>query len=109
MDQTKRDAQEVLLERMGRQLMEQILPSLAGVSVHVKISCYFILSKMVIICIATLCFIAAGEFSCTSNQYCLPVAWKCDGESDCTDGSDETDCGNNSCEAWQFQVHIVCA
>jgi len=30
MDQTKRGAQEVLLERMGRQLMEQILPSLAG-------------------------------------------------------------------------------
>lgn len=44
-----------------------------------------------------------GEFSCASNHYCLPAAWKCDGESDCIDGSDEINCSNNSCEPWQFQ------
>jgi hypothetical protein len=45
----------------------------------------------------------AGEFSCSSNHYCLPAAWKCDGENDCIDGSDEVNCSNNSCEPWQFQ------
>ena len=49
-------------------------------------------------------FWTAGEFSCTGNHYCIPLSWKCDGERDCSDGSDETACHNNSCEAWQFQV-----
>ena len=48
-------------------------------------------------------FNLAGEFSCGSNRYCLPLAWKCDGESDCIDGSDEANCSSNACESWQFQ------
>lgn len=44
-----------------------------------------------------------GEFMCASNHYCLPATWKCDGERDCLDDSDEADCTNNSCEPWQFQ------
>lgn len=34
------------------------------------------------------------EFTCnTSSQNCLPLDWKCDGELDCSDGSDEANCG----------------
>ena len=29
------------------------------------------------------------EFKCKSNGRCVLGAWKCDGDKDCTDGSDE--------------------
>lgn len=31
------------------------------------------------------------EFSC-SNGYCVPQTWKCDGDNDCRDNSDEHNC-----------------
>jgi len=43
MDQTKKGAQEVLLERMGRQLTGPIPRSHVDVSVHIEISFYSIL------------------------------------------------------------------
>lgn len=35
----------------------------------------------------------ATEFRCT-NGTCININWKCDGDDDCTDKSDEQDCGN---------------
>jgi len=34
-----------------------------------------------------------GEFTCTNRAGCVPRAQLCDGEFDCTDGSDEMTCG----------------
>ncbi|XP_029005418.1 SCO-spondin [Betta splendens] len=32
------------------------------------------------------------EFSCASGEQCVPQAWRCDGETDCMDASDEQQC-----------------
>uniref|UniRef100_A0A3Q2CH68 SCO-spondin n=1 Tax=Cyprinodon variegatus TaxID=28743 RepID=A0A3Q2CH68_CYPVA len=34
----------------------------------------------------------AYEFPCTSGAQCVPQAWRCDGETDCMDASDEQQC-----------------
>ena len=36
-----------------------------------------------------------NEFSCGANQ-CIPVFWKCDGESDCDKGADEVNCSKHT-------------
>ena len=37
-----------------------------------------------------------GHFTCASTGTCIPPAWVCDQDSDCSDGSDEQKCGERT-------------
>ena len=43
------------------------------------------------------------QFTCASNGLCVPKLWKCDGDDDCGDNSDEAECARESCRHYQFQ------
>uniref|UniRef100_A0A1A8PVW5 Low density lipoprotein receptor-related protein 1 n=4 Tax=Nothobranchius TaxID=28779 RepID=A0A1A8PVW5_9TELE len=45
------------------------------------------------------------EFRCKDSGRCIPSLWKCDGESDCGDDSDEPkeECDERTCEPYQFR------
>lgn len=36
----------------------------------------------------------SNEFLCKSTNFCILMDWRCDGDTDCADGSDEEGCGN---------------
>uniref|UniRef100_A0A8C4Z868 Low-density lipoprotein receptor-related protein 8-like n=1 Tax=Gadus morhua TaxID=8049 RepID=A0A8C4Z868_GADMO len=44
----------------------------------------------------------AGEFRCANGE-CVRLAWKCDGDPDCKDKSDELDCPLLTCRPDEFQ------
>ncbi|XP_064477570.1 sortilin-related receptor-like isoform X3 [Ornithodoros turicata] len=41
------------------------------------------------------------QFRCVDNSECIPLSWKCDGNEDCSDGSDEKKC-RKVCEPAEF-------
>lgn len=42
----------------------------------------------------------SGQFKCTRKQKCIPLNLRCNGQDDCGDGEDETDCRKT---AWQYR------
>jgi hypothetical protein len=36
----------------------------------------------------------ADEFSCEESKKCIKKSWMCDKDKDCSDASDERNCGN---------------
>lgn len=47
------------------------------------------------------------EFACKNNEgECIPLAWMCDQNNDCTDGSDEAACSKLNLHVVFVLVHI---
>ncbi|XP_053974316.1 sortilin-related receptor-like [Hylaeus volcanicus] len=45
---------------------------------------------------------AANQFAC-HNDVCIPAFWRCDGDNDCGDNSDEIHCNRTTCSSNSFE------
>ncbi|XP_065055467.1 low-density lipoprotein receptor-related protein 4-like isoform X1 [Rhopilema esculentum] len=43
-----------------------------------------------------------GQWKCLNSSSCIPVSWKCDGRVDCSNGTDEYNCGKTTCPLNNF-------
>ncbi|KAL8625703.1 hypothetical protein ACOMHN_043978 [Nucella lapillus] len=68
-----------------------------------------LLTAMLWICITSWASAAADENACSTTHFtcangrCISLAWKCDGDDDCHDNSDETNCTETTCEESYFK------
>ncbi|XP_076622054.1 sortilin-related receptor [Colletes latitarsis] len=50
---------------------------------------------------------AANQFACR-NDICIPAFWRCDGDNDCGDNSDEIYCNRTMCNSNRFECDDKC-